>query len=384
MRTARHIFTVSLATTLVVGTWATVRAQDRNDPSQGPDRLTGTFELDRGRSDDPQRIAEQATRSLAPDVRDRVYQNLLNRLNAPQSLAIDLRGRTVTIMSSTGPRATFDADGRNRTEAGPSGRPLTTRADLRGQGVSVTTSGNRGSDFTVQFDPIPGGLQVTRELDSDTLQGSVTARSVYRRMADEPRWSIYEAGPEPAPMPPPPLPGMVLVPDGTELVGRLDRPLSTRTTREGERFSMVVENGPFRGATVDGIVSHVTSGNGRANMVFDFRSVRLADGRSGPLTAAIESVRTPDGQVIRINRSGESIRNDQSTGASGQDTAIGAAVGALIGAIAGGGKGALAGAIVGGAGTVAVEGRDQLDLPAGTELTISAIGPRRVPSPNAG
>jgi hypothetical protein len=378
MSTARHIFAVGLATALAVGTGAAVRAQGRDYPPQGPNRLSGTFELDRTRSDDPERIADQATRSLPPDQRDRVHQNLLNRLNAPQSLAIDLRGRSVTIASSTGPRATFDADGRNRTEAGPNGRPLTTRADMRGDGVMVTTTGNRGSDFTVQFDPVPGGLQVTRELDSEVIQGSVTARSFYRRVADEPRWSVYEAGP---PMPPPPPPGMVLVPDGTQLIGRLDRPLSTRTTREGERFSMVVDNGPFRGAAIDGIVSHITSGNGRANMVFDFRNIRLADGRNGPLDAAIESVRTPDGQVIRINRSGESIRNDQATGASGQDTAVGAAVGALIGAIAGGGKGAAVGALVGGAGTVAVEGRDQLDLPAGSEVTLSVIGPRRVPAP---
>ena len=376
MSTARHILAVSLATTLAVGVGAAVRAQDRDYRSPGPDRLVGTFELDRGRSDDPQRIADQATRTLPPDVRDRVHQNLLNRLNAPQSLAIELRGRSVTIVSSNGPRATFDADGRNRTEAGPNGQPLTTRADLRGDGVTVTTTGNRGSDFTVQIDPVPGGLEVTRELDSEALQGSVSARSFYRRVADEPRWSIYEPGPPP--MPPP---GLVLVPDGTELIGRLDRALSTRTTREGERFSMVIETGPYRGASLDGIVSHVTSGNGRANMVFDFRTIRLADGRSGPLAAAIDSVRTPDGQVIRINRSGESIRNDQATGASGQDTAVGAAVGALIGAIAGGGKGAAVGALVGGAGTIAVEGHDELDLPAGSALTISVIGPRRVPAP---
>lgn len=380
MRTPRHTFTVGLAVALAVGAWGTAQAQGRDyPPPPGSMGLTGTFELDRARSDDPERIADQATRALASDVRDRVRQNLLNRLNAPQSLAIDLRGRAVTIMSSTGPRATFDADGRNRTETGPNGRPITTRVDLAGPGLSVTTTGNRGSDFTVRFDPAPGGLQVTRELDSDTLNGSVTAHSFYRRVAEEPRWNIYE--PAPPPMPPPPPPGPVLVPGGTQLVARIDQPLSTRTTREGQHVSMVVENGPYRGATIDGVVSHVTSGNGRANMMFDFHGIRMADGQGGPLQAAIESVRTPDGQVIRVSQSGGSIRNDQATGASGQDTAVGTAVGALIGAIAGGGKGAVAGAIIGGAGTVAVEGRDQLDLPAGSELTISVLGPRRVPAP---
>jgi hypothetical protein len=54
---------------------------------------------------------------------------------------------------------------------------------------------------------------------------------------------------------------------------------------------------------------------------------------------------------------------------------IGAALGAVIGAIAGGGKGAVVGAVIGaggGAGTVIAEGRDQLDLRRGTEVTITS------------
>lgn len=62
-----------------------------------------------------------------------------------------------------------------------------------------------------------------------------------------------------------------------------------------------------------------------------------------------------------------------------QRAAIGTAVGALIGAIAGGGKGAAIGAVIGagaGAGSVYVQGRDDLNLSSGTELTIRASAPR--------
>jgi hypothetical protein len=51
----------------------------------------------------------------------------------------------------------------------------------------------------------------------------------------------------------------------------------------------------------------------------------------------------------------------------------------IIGAIAGGGKGAAIGAAVGagtGAGSVLIQGRDELDLPSGTEVTIRASSPR--------
>jgi hypothetical protein len=60
-------------------------------------------------------------------------------------------------------------------------------------------------------------------------------------------------------------------------------------------------------------------------------------------------------------------------------SAVGGAIGALIGAIAGGGKGAAIGAAVGvgaGAGSVFIEGRDNLDLPSGTEISIRASAPR--------
>ena len=50
----------------------------------------------------------------------------------------------------------------------------------------------------------------------------------------------------------------------------------------------------------------------------------------------------------------------------------------MTGAIAGGGKGAAIGAVVGGAGTILVEGRDDLSLPRGTQLMISTIAPRYV------
>ena len=58
----------------------------------------------------------------------------------------------------------------------------------------------------------------------------------------------------------------------------------------------------------------------------------------------------------------------------------GAATGAIIGAIAGGGKGAAIGAIVGaagGAGSVYVQGRDDLELLSGSEMTIRASAPNR-------
>jgi outer membrane lipoprotein SlyB len=60
-------------------------------------------------------------------------------------------------------------------------------------------------------------------------------------------------------------------------------------------------------------------------------------------------------------------------------SSIGTAIGAIIGAIAGGGKGAAIAAVIdaaGGAGSVYVTGKDNLEFPTGTELTVRSGAPR--------
>ena len=82
--------------------------------------------------------------------------------------------------------------------------------------------------------------------------------------------------------------------------------------------------------------------------------------------------------MVRVDNEG-AVRDNDQTKQTVTRTAIGTAVGAIIGAIAGGGKGAAIGAVIGagaGAGSVYIQGRDDLNLNAGTEVTIRATGPR--------
>jgi hypothetical protein len=84
-------------------------AQQSEHRSPANSRMSGTYELESTRGGDPQRAAKTATQSLPPGQRDRAYQNLLGRLDPPQTLSIDCNGHTVTIASSLGPRSAFDA-----------------------------------------------------------------------------------------------------------------------------------------------------------------------------------------------------------------------------------------------------------------------------------
>lgn len=350
-------------------------------------QLTGTFRLDASRSDDPRAAAERATSNISYRDRQRVLDSLTARLESPNMIAIDRRGRNVTIASTRAPQISFDADGQYRTEQVPSGRQIRTRASFVGDQLIVSTSGDRGNDFEVTFDPIEGGnrLRVTRRVTVEGLYQPVVVQSVYERTSDVAQWNIYN-GTQSYPNQNYPTDttanGSFIVPDNTQLVAVLNSDLSTGTTRENDRFRMTVRSpAEFDGAVIEGYVSNVSrSGRvtGRSQMTLNFDSIRLRNGNTYRFAGVVESVRTVDGETVRVDNEG-GVQDNNQTSRTVQRAAIGTAVGAIIGAIAGGGKGAAIGAAVGasaGAGSVYVQGRDDLELRNGTELTIRASGPR--------
>jgi len=345
--------------------------------------LTGTFRLNSSQGDDARRAVDAATRNLSLSERQRVYDSLLRRLDPPQMLAIDRRGNTVTIASTRAPQINFVADGREQTETTPGGRTVRVRADLTGDMLTITRTGERANDFTVTFDPTDNGRQllVTRTLYSDRFNQPITVRTYYDRTSDVAQLNIYDTNREDTNVGSGAV-GSFIIPNGTQIVGVLNNDLSTQNVREGDRFTMTVRSpGQYEGATIEGRVMSVNrSGRvtGRSEMTLDFDTIRMRDGRSYSYAGILESVRTPDGDVVRVDNEGAVRENDQ-TKTTVTRTAIGTAVGAIIGAIAGGGKGAAIGAVIGagaGAGSVYVQGRNDLDLEAGTEVTVRTTGPQ--------
>ncbi len=349
----------------------------------GPDArvssgLTGTYQLESNRGDDPRQAAEQAARAVPSDRRQPTFERLMNRLDSPAAITIDRHGDTVTLASSHGQRVTFEADGRSRTEQGPGGTTIATSASLEDDRLEVTTRGNRGNDFTVTFESIDNNrnLRVTRRIYDEDLRQPVTVQSFYRRSSNEARWDIYYPGHRGTPSKADAADRDVVVPSGTRLVATLDDALNTETARGGDRVTLTTRSpSEYEGAVIEGVVSRVNASgrmSGRADMTLTFHSIRMRNGGTYPFDGVIENVRTPDGETIRVDNEGKVEDKDQ-TEKTVQRGAIGAAIGAVIGAIAGGGKGAAIGAAIGaggGAGTVIAEGRDQLDLQRGTKLTI--------------
>jgi len=351
-------------------------------------RLNGTFRLDPSRSDDPRAVAQRATANLPFNERQRVYDRLVERLESPDVLAIDRRGSQVTIASTRAPQTTFDADGRERFEQLPNGMQSRVSAVLQGDRLVVRSTGFRENDFTVTFDPIENGrrLRITREIWSERLGvNPVVVQNTYDRTSEVADLNLYRGDTYTAGSPTigTPASGEFVIPNGTTLIATLNNRLSTQTTQNNDRFTMTVrEPAQFEGATIEGYVTNVDrSGRvaGRSEMTFNFDRIRLRDGRTYNFAGWVESVRTAAGETVSVDNEG-AVRDDNQTNRTVQRTAIGTAVGAILGAIAGGGKGAAIGAILGagaGAGSVYVQGRDDLELQTGTELTIRASAPNR-------
>ncbi len=387
----KNALTIFLALT---GLWLTTSAQTRSDRySQGSsrsgysnNRLSGTWRLNSGRSDNPRVAAERATRNLDVNDRQRAQENLLRRLGAPEMLAIDRRWRTITMASSQAPQVTFvEANGVETVETTRNGRERRTRVTLSGDRLSVRSLGDRGSDYEAVFEPLDGGrrLRVTRSLYTERLGQVVVARSVYDRVSEVAQLDLDRDPPRRDSSYDSPGRGGFIVPDGVLLSARLNQPLSTKNTREGDRFTLnVIERGQYRGAVIEGVVARSDrSGrvSGRADMTLDFERIRTRDGRTYKFAGTIDNVSLPSGERVRVDREGNVEEDKSQTSRTVTRSAIGGAIGAVIGAIAGGGKGAAIGAAVGvgaGAGSVFIEGRDDLELPSGSEIAVRASAPR--------
>lgn len=361
----------------------------QNNPTYGVgnsrNRLTGTYRLDTSRSADARDAAERATRSLPSADRQRVLDNLTARLEAPENIAIDRRGRNVTIASSRAPQISFDADGIERTEQLDNGRSVRVRASLVGDQLNINQTGNRGNDYSVTFDPIDAGrrLRITRRISTERLPQSVVVESYYDKTADIAQLDIYNGSGTSYPTS-----GTVgnegfLVADGTQIVATLNDNLTTKDSQENDRFTMTVRSpSQYEGATIQGYITGLNrSGRatGRSEMTLNFETIRLRNGSSYRFAGFVETVRTANGETVRVNNEGNVQEGDNRTSTTAKRAAIGTAVGAILGAIAGGGKGAAIGAVVGagaGAGSVYVQGRDDLELMSGTEVTVRASSPR--------
>lgn len=356
--------------------------------------LTGTYEIDRSRSERTADIIGGIRVSGAQ------RQDLESKLEAPEQIAISVRGDQVTLASSNGSPITFTADGREKTEQ-VNGRTLRVRATLRGDELTVSSLGGE-TDYTVTFASENDGqaLKVTRRITTEYLRETVFADSVYTKSDSVARLGIVDSDlPDdgyssndpndrvgtnsPNPTLSQPRIGEFVVPDGTVITGQLENEINTKVSQNNDRFRMTVQSPiEYRGAVIEGYISGVgRSGqvSGRSNVTFNFERITLRNGKAYDFAGNVQAIKDTQGKEVRVDTEG-TAKGDSQTNETAKRGGIGAGLGALIGAIAGGAKGAVIGAVIGGgagAGSVIVGGRDDIRLMPGSTVTIQASSPVR-------
>jgi len=377
----------------------------------GNNRLAGTYVLDTTRSDNVTTVIDRAVRGQDTQSSQRMRTSLERRLASPDKLALDRSGRSITMVSSTAPQVTFDADGREQVETRGNGRTVRTTATLIGDRLVVESKGDRGNDYYLTFDPIDNGraLRVTRRFDTERLTTPIEVHSVYRKTDDTAKLDIYDGSrgdyasgrgnnypgrdnnPNTNTYPdrnnnyPRKGSGGFAVPSDTTLTATLDSDLTSEQTREGDRFTMTVTSpSQYNGAVLEGTVSNIErSGRiaGRSDLTLNFQTIRFRNGSTSDFAGFIDQVRTTNGDKVTVDNEGTVQDSSSQTTRTVKRSGIGAAIGAIIGGITGGGQGAAIGAAVGagaGAGTVLVQGRNDIRLLRGTEFTIRSSAPRTV------
>ena len=361
--------------------------------------LTGTYQLDVSRSENTRDIADRAIRNSNTQDNNDARQDLEAKLEAPEQIAIDVRGNQVTLASSRASQITFTADGRDKTETLDNGKTVRVRATIRGQELTVSSLGG-DTDYTIVFSSTDSGksMRVTRRVTTNYLRQTVFAESVYNKTDAVARvdnngdsdgtFSSNDPNDNRNNNPNAPTTtsgrrGDFIVANGTILTGTLENDIDTKVSQNNDRFRMTV-NAPdqYRGAVIEGYLTGVDrSGkvSGNSKVTFNFERIRLANGQTYDFAGFLQSVTDENGKTVKVDTEG-TAKGDSQTKETVKRAGIGAGIGAIIGAIAGGGKGAAIGAVIGGgagAGSVIVQGKDDLQLKAGSSITVQSSSPIR-------
>ncbi|MBK8305405.1 MAG: hypothetical protein IPK98_19325 [Chloracidobacterium sp.] len=418
--------TIAFVTAIVFGTAGLVSAQKTA-------AISGTYDLDRDVSDRVDDVVADV------NVADDQKQDLIDKLDAPDQIAIDLRGTQVTLATSKAQPVTFTADGRDKTETDGNGRTIRLRATLSGDRLILSSIGG-DTDYTITFTSTDNGqvLKVSRRITTDYLNQTVFAESTYNKTDSVARLGIPANGggnntatgsnsgngsnsngtttydpnggysdndqngtisnggsnnssngntnngsnngrPSAVYV----KPGNYTVADGTMITGVLENEINSKVSQNNDRFRMKVQSpDEYRGAVIEGYVSGINrSGRvtGASTINLNFEKITLNNGQSYDFAATLRGVTDATGKIIKVDNEG-TIKGDSQTNNTAKRGGIGAGIGAIIGAIAGGGKWSGIGAIIGGgagAGSVAIQDRKDVQITKGSTVSIQAAAPAR-------
>src|SRR5436305_5132270 len=179
---------------------------------------------------------------------------------------------------------------------------------------------------------------------------------------------------------------------GTEIRAALDTPLSSKTSKVGDRFTATVAQdvkgvngsvGVPAGSKLEGEVSEVEEGKmlpqlrGKGRLNLRFTDIVLPNGTRAPVFLTLKNVTDTSGKrssTSSTSSEGE-VNSHTGGGTIAKDVGIGAGVGTVAGLIFGHAlRGLAIGAIAGGGYVLATQGKD-VEMPAKAGLVLNADSP---------
>jgi hypothetical protein len=177
-----------------------------------------------------------------------------------------------------------------------------------------------------------------------------------------------------------------LITAGTEIRATLDTPLSTKTSKPGDRFTATITepahggNGSVvipTGTRIEGEVADADEAKamgaalrGKSKLSLRFRDIVLPAGQTLPLAATLISVNDTNGRNTKKADEEGQVRSSARNKDVAKDMAAGAGIGPAAGLVFGGPlKGLAIGALAGGGYVLATKGKE-VNLPAQTGMVI--------------
>lgn len=165
----------------------------QTSPNCANSALNGLYRVDVEQSDRLFSILEEATSNLPFGEQQLFFVDLAVRLTPPDLLAIECRGKNVSLGSSRAPRVEFLADGITRSVKNSDGRTVRSRIAFDRNSLSFTsTGGDDNLNFT--FTPLENGsrLRVTRRISARELTEPIVIQTVYNKISGIARWDVFD------------------------------------------------------------------------------------------------------------------------------------------------------------------------------------------------
>jgi hypothetical protein len=156
--------------------------------------LNGTYRIDVVESDGLFSAVKNAKSTVPFADQQQFFMDLSTRLTPPDMLAIECRGRRVSVGSSRSGKMTYVADGKNRREHLPGGGIVNSKISLDDGSLTFVSVGDVEDNVNVAFEAMDDGkhMSVTRRIYAKQLPEPIIIQTFYDKISPAVEWKLYD------------------------------------------------------------------------------------------------------------------------------------------------------------------------------------------------